>query len=159
MHDIGKIAIPDQILCKPGRLTPEEYEQMKNHTRYGAEICRGSGARLLQMGEEIALGHHERWDGAGYPSGKRGEEIPLMARIVAVADVFDALISHRRYKPAWEIGHAVEHVQEVAGKHLDAELVRIFLEQRPEIERILAELPDAPEDSPSASTRPPHALR
>lgn len=158
MHDIGKIAIPDDILQKPGRLSEAEYEQMKNHTVYGAEICRGSEAPLLQMGETVALGHHERWDGSGYPRGRLGEEIPREARIVAVADVFDALISRRRYKAAWSLDEAMEHLASIAGTHLDPELVAVFTQQRPRVEAIVADLPD-PEEPGEQESRTPHALR
>jgi putative nucleotidyltransferase with HDIG domain len=158
MHDIGKIGIPDEILQKPGRLTPQEYELMKSHTVIGARIFEDSQAPLLVMSEQIALGHHEWWNGQGYPHGRRGEEIPLVARIVAVADVFDALISRRRYKPAWTIDHTFEHLRELAGTQLDPALVETFLRERPALEAI-AEILRDPEDEAVEQERTPHALR
>ncbi len=100
MHDIGKIGIPDRILTKPGKLTPEELEIMKNHTKIGAKILEGSDIPLLQMAKEIALCHHEKWDGSGYPQGLVGEAIPESARIVTIADVFDAITCTRVHKAA-----------------------------------------------------------
>jgi putative two-component system response regulator len=105
MHDIGKVATPDNILLKPAKLTPEEWEVMKQHTTAGFEILRDSDSTLLQKGAEIALTHHEKWDGSGYPRGLSGDDIPISGRICALADVFDALTSVRPYKPAWPINH------------------------------------------------------
>src|SRR5207237_7657381 len=101
MHDIGKIGIPDSILLKHGPLTPEEDVVMKNHPRIGYDILKGSPSKYLAMGAIIAIGHHERFDGSGYPNGLHGEDIPIVARVVAVADVFDALVSERPYNHAW----------------------------------------------------------
>ncbi|MBN1478454.1 response regulator [Candidatus Sumerlaeota bacterium] len=140
MHDIGKIGIPDQLLRKPGKLTPEEYEVVKQHTVFGAQICEASEAPLLQMSERIALGHHEWWDGSGYPHGRRGDKIPIEARIVAVTDVFDALISDRPYKRAWPIEEAFEHVGKVAASQLDPMLVDAFLGMRERIQEVAREL-------------------
>jgi putative two-component system response regulator len=127
LHDIGKIGIPDAILLKPGKLTEQEFEQMKAHTTIGAEILSRSRSPLLRMAERIALTHHERWDGRGYPRGLRGEQIPLPARIVAVADVFDALTHERPYKPAWPVPKAVGEIVGHAGRHLDPGVVEAFL--------------------------------
>jgi len=127
LHDVGKIAIPDSILLKPGRLTPEEFELMKTHTTVGARILSGGRFPLLQTAEEIALTHHERWDGAGY-SGLKGTSIPIAGRIVAVADVFDALTSARPYKGAWPRVEAIEEVQRQSGKQFDPGVVEAFLQ-------------------------------
>lgn len=127
MHDIGKIGIPDRILLKPGKLEPDEWEVMKTHTTIGAKILSGHSSPLLGMAAEIALTHHEKWDGSGYPQGLKGEEIPLVGRIVAVADVFDALTSQRPYKKAWPVEQAVEFLQAERGRHFDPELVDVFL--------------------------------
>lgn len=123
MHDIGKIGIPDHILRKPGHLTSDEFSAMKTHTTIGHEILRDSPSKFLQMGAVIALAHHEKVDGAGYPHGLRGEEIPLAARIVAVADVYDALTSERPYKKAWSVDDAVAYVNDQRGHHFDPRCV------------------------------------
>jgi response regulator RpfG family c-di-GMP phosphodiesterase len=136
MHDVGKIGIPDAILQKPGRLAPDEWEHMKDHPLIGAQILGGSSSRLLQMAELIALTHHERYDGAGYPKGLCGEEIPEAGRIVALADVFDALTTKRHYKEAWSLDEAVGLVVESSGKHFDPRVVAAFLRARPVIERV-----------------------
>jgi PAS domain S-box-containing protein len=127
LHDIGKIGIPDSILLKPGRLTPDEFAAMRTHTTRGAGILQGSRHRLLQLAEEIARSHHERWDGAGYPHGLAGEAIPLSGRIVAVADVFDALTNARPYKPAWSREAALAEIAAGAGSHFDPRVVEAFL--------------------------------
>lgn len=119
MHDIGKLGVPDAILLKPGRLTPEEMVIMRRHAQIGADILAGSKSKLLQAGAVIAATHHERFDGTGYPSGLRGEQIPLYGRIVAVADVFDALCSKRPYKEEWPIGAARASIVEESGSHFD----------------------------------------
>jgi putative two-component system response regulator len=129
MHDIGKVGIADNILLKPGRLTPEEFEVMKQHAVYGYEILKGSSSRVLQAGAEIARGHHEKFDGSGYPAGLAGEAIPIFSRIVAVADVFDALTSERPYKKAWSLERASEHIMANAGSHFDPHCARAFLAQ------------------------------
>ncbi len=131
MHDIGKIGIPDQILLKPGKLTVEEFEIMKTHTTIGAELLSKSDSSLLIMAETIAQAHHEKWNGSGYPKGLSGTEIPLEARIVAIADVFDALTSERPYKKAWTVEDTISLIQSEKGKHFDPELVDVFLEQLP----------------------------
>lgn len=127
MHDIGKVGIPDRILLKPGRLTPEEFEVMKQHATLGFDLLQGSSSRMLQVGAEIARGHHEKFDGTGYPAGLVGEEIPIFSRIVAVADVFDALTSERPYKKAWSLPEAVNHLRASAGRHFDPQVVEAFL--------------------------------
>lgn len=129
MHDIGKVGITDSILLKPGRLTPEEFEVMKLHSVYGYDILKGSSSRVLQTGAAIALGHHEKFDGSGYPGGIKGDAIPIFSRIVAVADVFDALTSERPYKKAWSLERASEHIKANAGTHFDPRCVAIFLSQ------------------------------
>lgn len=126
MHDLGKVGIPDSILLKPGRLTPEEFEIMKQHASFGYELLKGSKSKVLRAGAEIALGHHEKFDGSGYPQGLRGEQIPLFCRIVAVADVFDALTSPRPYKRAWTLEEAVDLLHANAGSHFDPRCVDAF---------------------------------
>jgi putative two-component system response regulator len=126
LHDIGKIAITDAILLKPGRLTAEEFETIKTHTVVGARILSGSSSALLQIAEEIALTHHERWDGTGYPRSLSGQAIPLTGRIVAVADVFDALTHRRPYKEAWPVENAADEVMKAAGSHFDPDIVAAF---------------------------------
>ena len=129
MHDIGKVGIADGILLKPGRLTPEEMEIMKQHAVIGYEILKGSSSKVLQAGAEIAQAHHEKFDGTGYPNGLSGQNIPIFSRIVAVADVFDALTSERPYKKAWSLEQALEHIQSNAGSHFDPACVNAFVEQ------------------------------
>ena len=119
MHDIGKVGTPDFILLKPGRLTPDEFEVMKRHTVIGHEILQGSTSPILQAAAHIALCHHEKFDGSGYPRGLAGAAIPLHARIVAVADVFDALTSERPYKKAWTLDQAKDFLRDNAGSHFD----------------------------------------
>lgn len=133
MHDIGKIGIPDSILQKPGKLTPDEWAVMREHPVIGARIIGVHPAGLLHMAHDIALTHHERWDGSGYPRGLQGEDIPMVGRIVAVADVFDALTTQRPYKKAWPLNEAIAYIREQRGKHFDPQLVELFLEQLPAI--------------------------
>ncbi|OYU25335.1 MAG: GGDEF domain-containing protein [Burkholderiales bacterium PBB2] len=133
MHDIGKVGITDSILLKPGRLTPEEFEIMKLHASYGYEILKDSSSLVLQAGAAIALGHHEKYDGTGYPQGLQGEAIPIFSRIVAVADVFDALTSERPYKKAWTLEAAAAHIKAHAGSHFDPDCVRVFFEHWDEV--------------------------
>lgn len=142
MHDVGKMGIPDAILCKPGKLTPEEWEIMKQHARIGAEIIGDDSSTLLQMAHRIALCHHEKWDGSGYPQGLAGKAIPIEARIIALADVFDALTSKRPYKEAWPIETTVEYIQNESGKQFDPELVAAFIQALPKITAIRAQLLD-----------------
>ena len=127
MHDIGKIGIADNILRKPGKLTAEEWSQMRQHPRIGYDIIGIHPSPLLQMAATIAYTHHEKWDGSGYPRGLKGKEIPLEGRIVAIADVFDALTTARPYKNAWSIESAVEFLQSQSGQHFDPELVESFI--------------------------------
>jgi putative two-component system response regulator len=127
MHDVGKIGIPDYILLKPGKLTPEEMEVMKGHSRLGYELLQGSGSEILRAGAEIAISHHEKYDGTGYPNALKGTDIPLYGRIVAVADVFDALTSERPYKKAWPLEDAVRFLEEGRGKHFDPMCIEAFL--------------------------------
>ncbi|GIW72986.1 MAG: phosphohydrolase [Planctomycetota bacterium] len=126
LHDVGKIAVSDAILRKPGKLTPEERAEMERHTIYGAELLEGSDLPPLRLAREIALNHHERWDGRGYPRGLAGTDIPLAARITAVVDVFDALTSRRVYKEAIPLARAFEILQRDAGGHFDPEVVAAF---------------------------------
>jgi putative two-component system response regulator len=126
MHDIGKMGIPDHILLKPGRLTEDELKIMRQHAEIGADILKNGSTTLLKTGSQIALTHHEKWDGSGYPAGLVGEEIPLYGRIVAVADVFDALTSERPYKPAWSLDSACNFLRENAGTHFDPKCVEAF---------------------------------
>jgi putative two-component system response regulator len=129
MHDVGKLGTPDQILLKPGRLTPEEFAIIKKHTTDGWTILHGSASPTLQLAAEIAIAHHEKFDGSGYPHGLRGSDIPLSGRIVAVADVFDALTSARSYKPAWDMARGIAFLEQGRGSHFDAACVDAFLSQ------------------------------
>lgn len=133
MHDIGKISIPDRILFKRSRLDAEEREVMRTHAAVGADLLSGHASELMEMARIIALTHHEKWDGSGYPRGLKGECIPLVGRIVALADVFDALTSERPYKPAWEPDAAIAYIQARAGRHFDPALVPVFNRLMPEI--------------------------
>ncbi|MDP2794697.1 MAG: bacteriohemerythrin [Sulfurisoma sp.] len=135
MHDVGKIGIADAILLKPERLTPGEYDVMKTHTHIGGRILQGDDP-LIAAARDIALMHHEQWDGSGYPAGLKGEEIPILARVCALADVFDALTSHRPYKEPWPLPKAIEHIRSEEGKQFDPEVVGAFLRAMPEIQRI-----------------------
>jgi two-component system response regulator RpfG len=144
MHDIGKIGIPDKILLKPGKLDQDELVIMRTHCRIGYEILKDSPSKYLQMGAVIALGHHERYDGTGYPSRLRGYEIPLEARIVAVADVFDALTSVRPYKKAWSIQDALNYLNAEKGKHFDPDCIDAFLAQFEKILSIRQQFLDLP---------------
>ncbi len=163
LHDVGKIAIPDAILKKPGKLTPEEYDIMKQHTFLGARLFADPKSEFDEAAAEIALNHHERWDGKGYPGhidiftgktlpgyededgrprGKKGEEIPIFGRIVAIADVYDALVSKRSYKEAWEEKRVIDIIREEAGKQFDPEIVEVFLSCLEIIHSIRSRYPD-----------------
>lgn len=133
MHDLGKIGVPDAILLKPGRLTPEEYDRMKAHAAIGHAILKEFRSPFLVKAAEISLSHHERWDGKGYPNGLSGEAIPLSGRILAVLDVFDALVSERPYKRAWPLGEAFDHIASERGGHFDPAVVDAFLDARARI--------------------------
>lgn len=136
MHDVGKIGIPDNILKKPGKLTNEEFDAMKAHCQIGAEVIGDDVSELLQLAKVVAMTHHEKWNGYGYPNKLVGEDIPLAGRIVAITDVFDALTSVRPYKKAWSVEDAVNLLKKEAGKHFDPELVPLFIKALPEIVKI-----------------------
>lgn len=142
LHDIGKVGIRDSILLKPGKLTPEEYNEMKLHTVYGADVLKQAqqnlkdDKRMFQMGIEIVESHHEKWDGSGYPEGKKGREIPLCARIVALADVFDALTSVRPYKPAYSFDVSMQTISEGRGIHFDPLIADVFIANRKRVEEV-----------------------
>jgi putative two-component system response regulator len=133
LHDVGKLAVPEALLLKPGRLTPAEFRQIEQHTTAGAAILAGSASDVLRRAEEIALTHHEHWDGTGYPSGLRGSAIPISGRIVALADVFDALTHARPYKSAWPLGAATAEIRRLRDRQFDPEVVDAFLSLRAEL--------------------------
>jgi putative two-component system response regulator len=136
MHDIGKIGIPDAILLKPGKFEPHEWEIMKTHAVIGGKLLDGDDSDLMRMARDIALTHHEKWDGSGYPNGLMGAAIPQAGRIAALADVFDALTSVRPYKKAWTVEAAVDLIKENRSKHFDPDLVDVFLQELPGIAKI-----------------------
>ncbi|MEW6428313.1 MAG: HD domain-containing phosphohydrolase [Thermodesulfobacteriota bacterium] len=136
MHDIGKIGISDHILQKTGKLSVDEFEEMKGHCDIGARLLSGHDSDLLRVARVIALNHHERWDGSGYPQGLQGRSIPMAGRITAICDVFDALTSERPYKKAWPVETAVEEIQRGRGSHFDPFLVDVFMKQLPAIREI-----------------------
>jgi putative two-component system response regulator len=138
MHDVGKIAVPDAILLKPGRLTPEERAVMERHAQHGYDILEGSASDVVRLAAEIALSHHERWDGTGYPRQLAGEDIPMSGRIVAVADVFDALVSERPYKRGWPLEEAKAYLAAQAGLQFDPASVAAFLAAWPEVMSIVS---------------------
>ena len=138
MHDTGKIGIPSDILTKPGRLNTAEWEIMKTHAKIGYELLSFSDHPILKMAADVALHHHEKWDGSGYPEGINGEKISLSARIVAVADVFDALTSDRPYKKAWPVDVAFKAIEEDSGSHFDPTVVSAFLSARTDIEALIS---------------------
>lgn len=146
MHDIGKIGIPDSILKKPGKLDPHEWEIMQQHTTIGAQIIGKHESSLLQLSSVIALNHHEKWDGSGYPQKIKGEDIPHEARIITIADVFDALTSVRPYKKAWSVEEAVSYIKDKAGSQFDPNLVPIFLTCLPQILEVKEKWEDTIED-------------
>jgi response regulator RpfG family c-di-GMP phosphodiesterase len=139
LHDIGKVAIPDAILLKPGKLTPDEYEEMKKHPVYGGKMLENAESRLLQVARNVAMCHHEHWDGTGYPKGLKGDAIPIEARIVSVVDVFDALTTKRVYKGAWSIEDTFIYMNEQSGRLFDPSIIEAFAVCRPEIEELMAE--------------------
>jgi two-component system response regulator RpfG len=142
LHDIGKIGIPDHILLKAGKLEDGEWQVMRRHPVIGHEILKGSASKYVRMGALIALGHHERYDGSGYPNGLVGDHVPLCARIVAVADVYDALTSKRPYKSAWTSDEAFDYVRSQAGRHFDPRMVEAFLGVRRQVLEIQDECRD-----------------
>jgi len=146
MHDIGKIGIPDHILMKPGRLTVAEFQIMQQHAKIGADMLSGSDIPLLETAREIALSHHERWDGQGYPDGLSGENIPVSARVVTVCDVYDALTHSRVYKRAFTHEETIEMMLEQRGKHFDPTVLDCFLEHVDEIIKIRTEVNDGPSE-------------
>jgi CHASE2 domain-containing sensor protein len=146
VHDVGKIGVPDAILHKPAALDDAEWEVMKAHTTMGAAMLAGSRSPLVRLAETIALTHHERWDGTGYPAGLAGEEIPLAGRICAICDAFDALVSERPYKPAWPVAMALEEIRRQRGRQFDPRLVDLFLAMDP-----AAEVGDVPVTQAKAS--------
>ena len=142
MHDIGKVGIPDRILLKEGPLDEREMEIMKEHPVIGYEILKDSPSRYITLGAEIALSHHEKYDGTGYPNGLKGEDIPLAGRIVAVADVYDALTTRRPYKDAWPVEDAVAYIRNASGTHMDPDVVEAFLENLDKVTEIQSKLSD-----------------
>jgi len=152
MHDIGKIGIPDFILLKPDKLTAAEWDVMRTHTILGGQLLSGSQSPLLQMGEIVALTHHEKWNGTGYPHKLAGHDIPLPGRICAVCDVFDALTSVRPYKEAWPVDKALEELRNLSGSHLDPHLVELFDEIFPAILKIKELYPEHSIDSSQVVT-------
>ena len=147
LHDIGKVWVKDSILLKPGRLTEEEFAHIRRHAAKGGDIIRTIERRIgtpsyLRLGREIAYSHHEKWDGSGYPEGLKGENIPLSARITAVADVYDALTSKRPYKPAFDHDKAVSIIREGRGSHFEPDLVDIFLKLNLQFDKVRRNLTD-----------------
>jgi putative two-component system response regulator len=153
MHDIGKIGIPDRVLRKPGKLDAREFEAIKTHPRIGAGILAGSDVPLLRLAEEIALSHHERWDGSGYPRALSGAAIPESGRIVALVDVYDALTHDRVYRPAFSEEESIAMMAEGRGRHFDPRVFDCFMDLLPEMRRIREELPD--KDHPLAVAEAP----
>ncbi len=140
MHDIGKIGVSDRVLLKPAKLTPEEFEHMKSHCAVGVEILGDYEADVTRMARDIALTHHERWDGAGYPRGLKGEEIPVTGRITAIIDVYDALISTRPYKQAMSVEEALAMIREGSGHQFDPRLVEHFFAIQDEFQKQMSAL-------------------
>jgi len=144
MHDIGKLGVPDAILKKPGKLEPPERQEIMKHPEYGAEILKNSDNELIQMSERVARSHHEKWDGTGYPLGLKGEQIPIEGRIVALADVFDALTSRRCYKPAFSMQETLHIIREGSGKHFDPKCVDTFFRALPRLVKVMEDFMDEP---------------
>lgn len=140
LHDIGKVALADNILLKPGKLTKEEFEKMKEHTLFGGKILQGARSKVLQIAYQMSVYHHEKWNGSGYPKGLKGEDIPLVARIVTVADVFDALCQIRVYKQAWKTEEAYQFILEQSGKDFDPRIVAAFKKIYPSLRKLYAHL-------------------
>jgi putative two-component system response regulator len=152
MHDVGKVGIPDMILLKPDRLTEMEFSIMKQHAKLGWEILKNSSSRLVRLAAEIALSHHEKFDGNGYPAGLAGQNIPLSGRIVAVADVYDALTSTRPYKQPWPVDKAVSFLREQSGRHFDPACVEAFLDVMDQVLKVMDDFRD------NFDPEPPHPL-
>jgi putative two-component system response regulator len=146
MHDIGKIGVPDAILQKPSALSEDEWVTMKTHTRMGATILKGSAVPFIQMGARIAIGHHEKWDGSGYPKGLKGEDISLEARITALVDVYDALSNRRHYKDPWPEDKVVDLIRHGGGVHFDPRLVDLFMANLDRFRAVLLANPDEAHD-------------
>ena len=136
LHDLGKLGLPDSLLMKPGRLTEDEFDIIKTHPEIGYNILKNSASWYLRAGGEIAVTHHERYDGTGYPYGLKGKAIPLYGRIVAIADVFDALTSKRPYKDAWPLDKAFDYIDNESGKSFDPEIAEYFIKNRKTVETI-----------------------
>ena len=148
MHDVGKIGIPDGVLMKAGKLTADEFKIIKLHTVIGSRILSGTTLPLLELAKEIALSHHERWDGYGYPLGLKGSDIPISGRIVAITDVFDAITSKRVYKKAWPIEQALEYLMDMRGKQFDPDIVDAFFAIENQITHVRQTKSDVPESKP-----------
>ena len=157
LHDLGKIGIPDAVLLKPGKLDPDEWDIMRKHPTIGAKMLENSASPLMQRAETIALTHHERWNGSGYPNGLAGTDIPLEGRICAVCDVFDALLSPRCYKPAWALEDVLAELERQRGEQFDPELVDVFLTLVPQLYRELFVQPDAPFTATTGEDQAPEA--
>jgi response regulator RpfG family c-di-GMP phosphodiesterase len=136
LHDIGKVGIPDNVLLKPAKLDGTEWDKMRKHVDYGYKILNGSRSNVIRMAQSIAISHHERWDGEGYPRQLKGEAIPIEGRITAIADVFDALVSKRPYKDAWVISDALANLKEQSGKAFDPTLIQLFMDNLDEVTSI-----------------------
>ncbi|HWJ50535.1 MAG TPA: HD domain-containing phosphohydrolase, partial [Solirubrobacteraceae bacterium] len=136
LHDVGKVAIPDSILRKPGKLTPQEFEVIRTHAEIGHQMLTGSSSEVVRTGATIALTHHERWDGGGYPRELSGEDIPTEGRIAAIADVFDALTSDRVYRPAFPVSLALGALEAERGTHFDPQMLDAFMHALPEVEAV-----------------------
>ena len=159
LHDVGKVGVRDSILLKPGKLTEVEFEEMKKHTTIGAASLRGAAAKLgnnsfLHLAQEIAFTHHEKWDGTGYPRGLSGMAIPLSGRLMAAADIYDALVTRRVYKPPFPEAKAVDIITKMRGTHLDPAVVDAFLDLREVFRGIATEFADSDEDR-EAVAKPP----
>jgi putative two-component system response regulator len=151
MHDIGKVGIPDSILLKPGKLTPEEWETMKTHTTIGSQLLSDCTSPILQIAQVIAISHHERWDGTGYPQGLRETDIPIAGRIMAIVDVFDAITSDRPYEKAWPIAEAVDVIKLGSEVQFDPQLVLLFEHILPEFLKVRKSFPDSSNSADTAT--------
>lgn len=145
MHDVGKVAIADAILRKEGPLSPSEFDIIKTHCKLGADLLKGGDSPMLQVAQVVALTHHERWDGSGYPQGLQGKQIPLAGRITALCDVFDALTSPRCYKPTWSFDDAADEINRMSNIHFDPQLVDLFMANLPKIRRVVSQKNAEPE--------------